>query len=90
MLGALRAKLLSVETCEKMSTKEEKDGCNGYVIPEGDPTTLESRLRELLADPEKRRRMGQKGYVRAHSELDEKMYAKKFAEMVEATVRDDQ
>jgi glycosyltransferase involved in cell wall biosynthesis len=62
------------------------DGENGYVISGGDSSMLEKRLRELLADPGKRGHMGNKGYVRAHTELDEKSYVTQFTEMVKATV----
>jgi glycosyltransferase involved in cell wall biosynthesis len=66
------------------------DGENGYIIPGGDPSVLEKRLRELLEDQEKRRRMGDRGYIRAHAQLDEKSYVKQFAQMVEATVQGDE
>lgn len=61
---------------------------NGYVVPKGDPAILEGRLRELLSDPEKRRRMGDKGRDRAHSEFDERAYVENFAKMVAATVQE--
>lgn len=62
------------------------NGENGYVVPTGDSHLLEQRLRELLSDPEKRRRMGDKSYIRAHSEFDEKSYVRNFAKMVESAV----
>jgi glycosyltransferase involved in cell wall biosynthesis len=64
-----------------------RDGENGFVVPGGDPAALEQRLRKLLSDPELRRQMGDKGYVRAHTELSEKVYVEHFTRMVEATVR---
>jgi len=63
-----------------------RDGENGFVFPGGDSRALEARLRELLSDGEKRRRMGENGYQRAHSELDEKAYVKLFTRMVKAAV----
>lgn len=68
------------------------DGENGFVISGSDKSSsgvglLETRLRELLADPELRRRMGDQGYRRAHSELTEAVYVQRFAEMVEAAVQ---
>jgi len=60
---------------------------NGFVFPGGDSSALEKRLRELLADPELRRRMGDNGYRRAHGELNENVYVEQFTRMVEATVR---
>jgi glycosyltransferase involved in cell wall biosynthesis len=63
-----------------------RDGENGFVFPVGDSHTLEARLRQLLADAELRRKMGERGYVRAHEELDERAYVKQFSRMVEATI----
>lgn len=64
-----------------------KDGENGFVVPGGDPRGLEARLRQLLLDPDLRSRMGAKGYEMAHTQLDERVYVKRFTEMVEAAVR---
>ena len=63
-----------------------RHGENGFVFPGDDSRALEARLRELLSDAETRRRMGENGYRRAHSELDEKAYVDRFARMVEAAV----
>lgn len=63
-----------------------RDRENGLLFPGGDSRALEARLRELLSDGEKRRRMGDNGYARAHSELDEKSYVEHFTRMVEAAV----
>jgi len=60
---------------------------NGFLFPVEDSETLEARLRQLLSDRELRRRMGDRGYERAHKELDEKVYVQEFARMVEVTVR---
>ena len=38
-----------------------KDGQTGYLVEKDDVDTFERRLRELLADPDKCRRMGQQG-----------------------------
>jgi glycosyltransferase involved in cell wall biosynthesis len=62
------------------------DGENGYLIPVGDHHALAVRLRQLLSDEPLRRRMGEAGYVRAHSELNEKAYVREFARMVEAAI----
>ena len=64
-----------------------RDGENGLVFPGGDSQALEARLRELLSNSEMRRRMGAKGYQRAHEELDEKAYVEHFTRMVEAAVK---
>jgi len=56
-------------------------------VPGGNVRELEERLRELLADPELRRRMGAKGYELAHTQLTEQVYVERFTAMVAATVR---
>ena len=61
-------------------------GKNGFVAPGGDVTELEQRLRQLLADPELRRRMGANGYEFAHTQLTEQAYVQKFTAMVAAAV----
>ena len=66
-----------------------RDGENGFLIPVGDSNLLRERLRLLLQDPQLSRRMGDAGYTRAHSELDERTYVREFSRMVEATVRGD-
>jgi glycosyltransferase involved in cell wall biosynthesis len=62
------------------------DGENGFLVPPGDHEALGVRLRQLLLDGRLRRRMGEAGYERAHSELNEDSYVREFARMVEATV----
>jgi len=62
-------------------------GENGFVVPGGNVPELEARLRELLADPELRRRLGANGYELAHTQLTEKVYVEKFTAMVAATLR---
>jgi glycosyltransferase involved in cell wall biosynthesis len=64
-----------------------RQGENGYVVPGGDVGELEARIRELLADPELRRRMGAKSYEFAHTQLTEQVYVEEFTAMVGATVR---
>jgi len=62
-------------------------GENGFVVPGGNVRELEARIRELLADPELRRRMGANGYELAHTQLTEQFYVERFTAMVAATVR---
>jgi glycosyltransferase involved in cell wall biosynthesis len=63
-----------------------RDGENGFVVPVGDSSALAARLRELLGDASLRRRMGDSGFSRAHSELDESTYVREFASMIRETV----
>jgi glycosyltransferase involved in cell wall biosynthesis len=62
-------------------------GENGFVVPGGNVRELEARIRELLADPELRRRMGANGYQFAHTQLTETVYVEEFTAMVAAAVR---
>ena len=64
-----------------------RDGENGFVVPSGDPLQLAARLRQLLVDPELRSQMGENGYRRAHTELNEKVYVEQFTRMVECTLQ---
>ena len=63
-----------------------QQGENGFVIPGGNVRELEERVRELLADPELRCRLGAKGYELAHTQLTERVYVGRFTAMVAATV----
>jgi glycosyltransferase involved in cell wall biosynthesis len=62
------------------------DGENGYLIPIGDHRALGVRLRQLLSDAPLRRRMGEAGYIRAHTELNEQAYVREFTRMIQATI----
>lgn len=64
-----------------------RHGENGYLVPAENADELARRLRELLSDPELRRRMGAKGYEMAHTQFSERVYVEQFTRMVEATVR---
>src|SRR5262249_35929685 len=64
-----------------------RDGENGFVAPGNDTAALENRLRQLLTDPELRRRLGANGYRQAHTQLNETVYVERFTEMVQATVQ---
>jgi len=64
-----------------------RDGENGFLFPGGDWVALAARLRQLLLDPALRRRMGDTAWSRAHGELNETIYVREFARMVEATAK---
>jgi glycosyltransferase involved in cell wall biosynthesis len=63
-----------------------RNGENGFLFPRGDSHALEARLRQLLGDADLRRRLGDRGYQRAHSELNEQGWVNGFADMVETTI----
>jgi len=56
------------------------------VVPGGNVRELEERIRELLSDPELRRRLGANGYQLAHTQLTEQVYVERFTAMVAAAV----
>jgi glycosyltransferase involved in cell wall biosynthesis len=62
-------------------------GENGFVVPGGNVRELRARLRELLAGPDLRRRMGANGCELAHTQLTELVYVEKFTAMDAAAVR---
>lgn len=70
------------------------DGESGYLIPTGDADALADRLDELLSNPERRERMGERGLERAErfsvdamlDELDE-LYRELLAESDESRIR---
>lgn len=64
-----------------------RNGENGFVVPNGDPKQMELRLRELLADPELRQRMGEASFERVRRELNEDVYVREFTRMVEQTLQ---
>jgi glycosyltransferase involved in cell wall biosynthesis len=63
-----------------------REGENGCLFSGGDSFALERRLREMLADPALRKKMGDNGYQQAHLQLNEKVYVEQFARMVSDAV----
>ena len=63
-----------------------RDGENGFLIPAGDADALEQRLRRLLSDADLRAKMGERGYMIAHTVFTESVYVERFGEMIEAVV----
>jgi len=61
-------------------------GHNGFVVPGSNVRELEERIRQLLADPDLRCRLGANGYELAHTQLTEEVYVGRFTAMVAATV----
>jgi glycosyltransferase involved in cell wall biosynthesis len=62
------------------------DGQNGFVVPAGDVSGLEARLRQLLSDPELRKTMGARGYEMAHTKFGEQAYLEQFTRAVAEVV----
>jgi glycosyltransferase involved in cell wall biosynthesis len=58
-----------------------EDGVTGLVVPRGDSTALARAIGSLLADPERRRRMGQAGRERALRLFDWDRSAEQFEEL---------
>ena len=64
-----------------------RDGENGFLVPNGDPAGLEARMRDLLTDTALRERLGARGRALALGELNEQVYIREFARMVELAVQ---
>lgn len=62
-----------------------RDDENGFLFQVGDWVSLAARLRQLLQDPDLRARLGEAGYTRARSEMNEEVYVREFVKMIEAT-----
>ena len=59
-----------------------QDGRNGFVVPVGDVSALETRLRQLLSDSELRMKMGACGRELALTKFSEKAYVEQFTQSV--------
>jgi glycosyltransferase involved in cell wall biosynthesis len=57
------------------------DGETGLLVPPRDPAALAAAIRELLADPERRRRMGEAGYRRAAERFSAEAMTKRLLEL---------
>jgi glycosyltransferase involved in cell wall biosynthesis len=66
-----------------------RDGENGFVVPVGDVSALDARLRQLLSDSELRMRMGARGRELAHTNFSEKAYVEQFTQAVTEVVKGD-
>ena len=64
ILEAMRAGLPVVSSAVGGIAESVQEGETGFVVPQGDVEGLRNRLRQLLADPGLRIRMGQKGRQR--------------------------
>jgi glycosyltransferase involved in cell wall biosynthesis len=58
-----------------------EDGVTGLVVPRGDSTALAQAIGSLLADPQRRRAMGQAGRARALRLFDWDRSAEQFEEL---------
>jgi glycosyltransferase involved in cell wall biosynthesis len=63
-------------------------GDAGILVPTGDPEALTKAITELLDNPERAKRLGQKGYQRVHSLFTWKRAAEKTVEAYRETIRD--
>lgn len=65
------------------------EGENGFLFPVADVDQLEAILRRLLADPELRVRLGQRGREMAADLFTQERYAENFARMVHTVIAPD-
>ncbi len=61
ILEAMAARLPIVATAVGGTVELAHDGANGYLVPPGAPAALARRLLDVLARPQLRRRMGERG-----------------------------
>jgi glycosyltransferase involved in cell wall biosynthesis len=64
-LEAMWSKLACISTTTGPMPELIMDGDNGYLVERGDHEALADRIIALLSDPERTRRMGERGYERA-------------------------
>ncbi|HEY2291541.1 MAG TPA: glycosyltransferase [Thermoanaerobaculia bacterium] len=64
-----------------------EDGRTGRLVPERDPQALLAALRELLADPARRRGMGERGRRKAEAELTWDVVAGRYREGYETALK---
>jgi glycosyltransferase involved in cell wall biosynthesis len=69
ILEAMRAGLPVISSAVGGVSESVQDGDTGFLVPAGDVAALHQRLRQLLADAELRRRMGQSGRERYEREF---------------------
>lgn len=67
-----------------------RNGETGLVFPSGNVKELSGCLRQLLADAELRKRLGNKGYEVAHTQYTEQVYVNEFSQMIRATRQSNQ
>jgi glycosyltransferase involved in cell wall biosynthesis len=61
IMEAMAARLPVVATAVGGSPELVREGVNGYLVPPGAPAALSRRILDLLASPQARRRMGERG-----------------------------
>jgi glycosyltransferase involved in cell wall biosynthesis len=69
LLEAMLAGLPVVATAVSAVPEIVADGLTGYLVPAGDAGAVAARVTELLADPERRRMLGDTGRARALAEF---------------------
>ena len=68
------------------ATEVVVDGVTGYLLPFGDEDLLAERLRQLLASPDLRSRMGAAGHARVLDRFTQERMARRYAELYAGTI----
>ena len=64
------------------------DGETGLLVPPEDPGALAAALREMLTDPDRRRRAGRAGRVRAQAHFSMETRARRIAALLATVIEE--
>jgi len=87
LLEAMLAGLPVVATAVSAVPEIVADGLTGYLVPAGDADAVAARVTELLADPERRRMLGDTGRARALAEFSVARMTERTLEVYEEALR---
>ena len=87
VLEAMRFRKPVVATAAPGTTEVVADGETGVLVPMHHPQTLCKALRDLIRDPDRRRRLGEAGRVRVEAEFRASTMVDRFAQLYEEIAR---
>jgi glycosyltransferase involved in cell wall biosynthesis len=84
LLEAMAAQLPVIATAVDGTNELVVDGETGLLVPPADPTALSQAILTLLNDPDRRHKMGQKGYERVREHFSEQVMCQRYEEVIQA------